>query len=79
VFSNESEPAASVYPTGGWRLPLPRFARVVVTERPDPRGDSGQRVDVRIRVPLLGEVFRYAGTFTYRVEAGNGGNGGSHP
>lgn len=47
----------------GRRIPLPRVARVTVHERAQ---DAGQHVDVRIRVPLLGEVFRYAGAFTYR-------------
>ncbi|MET0304463.1 MAG: DUF4166 domain-containing protein [Microbacteriaceae bacterium] len=44
------------------RVPLPRIARVTLTERTD--GDR-QRVDVRIHLPLLGEVFVYRGTFTY--------------
>jgi uncharacterized protein DUF4166 len=30
-------------------------------------GDGRQRVDVRMTAPVLGEVFRYAGTFTYAV------------
>lgn len=57
------------------RVPLGRLAEVTVIERAAParaggEGDTAadaprQAVDVRIRVPLLGEVFRYAGTFTY--------------
>ncbi|MDY0908921.1 DUF4166 domain-containing protein [Microbacterium sp. CFBP9034] len=47
----------------GLRVPLPHFATVVVCERSD---GLSQRVDVRISVPVVGEVFRYAGTFSYR-------------
>jgi len=44
------------------RLPLPHWARVTIEER----WTGGlQDVDVRIRMPLLGEVFRYAGSFTF--------------
>jgi hypothetical protein len=46
------------------RIPLPALlsARVHLTESRD--GDR-QRVDVRMRHPLLGEIFSYAGTFEY--------------
>lgn len=47
---------------GSVTVPLPPFARVTVDERAE--GDR-QRVDVRVRSPLVGEIFRYAGTFTY--------------
>lgn len=47
------------------RVPLPHLARVTVDET---ASGTRQRVDVRIRVPVLGEVFRYAGEFSYRVE-----------
>ena len=47
---------------GSLTLRLPPFAQVTVDERAD--GDR-QRVDVRVRTPLVGEIFRYAGTFTY--------------
>jgi hypothetical protein len=49
------------------RLPLPALlsARVTLDER---WVDGMQRVDVRLRHPLLGEVFRYSGTFTYGYE-----------
>jgi hypothetical protein len=52
----------------GLRLPLPELlsARVELTEAW--AGDR-QRVDVRMRHPLLGEIFSYAGTFAYRYEA----------
>ena len=43
-------------------LPLPTFAGVTVDECAD---SDGQRVDVRVRSPLIGEIFRYTGTFTY--------------
>ncbi|WP_411698665.1 DUF4166 domain-containing protein [Conyzicola sp.] len=51
----------------GLRLPLPALlsARVVLNES---RADGRQRVDVRMRHPLVGEIFRYAGTFTYAHE-----------
>ena len=51
----------------GLRLPLPALlsARVALTEAW--AGDT-QRVDVRLRHPLLGEIFSYAGTFSYRYE-----------
>ncbi|WP_413353545.1 DUF4166 domain-containing protein [Microbacterium sp. 1P06AB] len=49
------------------RVPVPPLAHVEVRENADP-GDSGrQRVDVRLRMPLLGEVFRYTGSFAYRI------------
>ncbi|MET0735379.1 MAG: DUF4166 domain-containing protein [Microbacterium sp.] len=44
------------------RIPLPRVARVTVDERATA---AGQHVDVRLRSPLIGEFFRYSGTFTY--------------
>lgn len=51
---------------GPLRIPLPRVARVTLVERA--AGDR-QHVDVRITAPVLGEVFRYAGTFGYRVSS----------
>lgn len=54
------------------RIPLPPLARVEVRERDDPRAPEGQLVDVRLRMPVLGEVFRYRGAFSYRiVDAGD--------
>ena len=47
------------------RVPLPRIAVMQLDERTDPADPSRQRVDVRITAPLLGEVFRYTGSFTY--------------
>jgi hypothetical protein len=51
----------------GLRLPLPALlsARVLLHES---REDGRQRVDVRMRHPLFGEIFRYAGTFAYAYE-----------
>jgi hypothetical protein len=51
----------------GLRLPVPAMlsARVELVES---WSETGQRVDVRMLHPLLGEVFRYAGGFTYRHE-----------
>lgn len=46
-------------------VPLPRVAKLTLDERTDRVDASRQRVDVRINAPLLGEVFRYAGSFSY--------------
>ena len=47
----------------GARMRLPRFAAVTVSES---WLDGSQHVDVRLRSPLLGEWFRYSGSFSYR-------------
>ncbi len=54
----------------GARIPLPRFATVTVAESwvSEPGSVGRQHVDVRLRSPVLGEWFRYAGTFSYRYE-----------
>jgi hypothetical protein len=49
---------------GPLRLRIPRLVTVRLEERV--AGDR-QRVDVRLTAPLLGEVFRYAGEFDYRL------------
>lgn len=54
---------------GRLRVPLPPLARVVVDER---MVAGRQRVDARVQVTGLGEVFRYTGTFAYRIVAGAG-------
>jgi hypothetical protein len=46
----------------GVRLRIPQLATVTVAES---WADDRQHVDVRLRSPLLGEWFRYAGSFTY--------------
>ena len=46
----------------GARVRIPQFARVTVSES---WIDGHQHVDVRLRTPLLGDWFRYAGSFTY--------------
>jgi hypothetical protein len=48
---------------GPLRIPLPRVASVTVDES---WSDGAQHVDVRLRSPLIGEWFRYAGSFAYR-------------
>lgn len=50
-----------------WRLrvPLPRIVRLSLIEEAIPGGV--QHVDVRMRAPLLGEIYGYTGTFTYEV------------
>lgn len=50
---------------GRARIPLPPFATVTVDES---WADGFQHVDVRLRSPLLGEWFRYSGSFTYGYE-----------
>ncbi|MDJ1113663.1 hypothetical protein [Microbacterium dauci] len=53
---------------GGMPLSSTRLARVTVDELADDgEVPSGQRVDVRVRMPVLGEVFRYSGAVTYRI------------
>jgi hypothetical protein len=49
----------------GVRVRIPQLAIVTVDES---WFDGHQHVDVRLRSPLLGEWFRYAGSFTYRYE-----------
>lgn len=45
-------------------MPLPQFARVIVVESvAGPAARQRRRIDVRLRSPLLGEWFRYAGEF----------------
>jgi hypothetical protein len=51
---------------GRLRVPLPRVATVRLVERAG--ADGTQQVEVRLRMPLLGEVFGYAGSFRYAVE-----------
>jgi hypothetical protein len=51
---------------GGARIRLPGLATVTVAES---WADGRQHVDVRLRSPLIGEWFRYAGSFSYRYEA----------
>jgi hypothetical protein len=48
------------------RIPLPRFATVTVDEV---WREGCQHVDVRLRMPLLGDVFGYTGSFTYAAPA----------
>jgi hypothetical protein len=48
---------------GSVRFRMPGLARVSLAETAT--GDGRQRVDVRITAPVLGEVFRYTGEFTY--------------
>jgi hypothetical protein len=47
---------------GPLRVRMPGLVRVTLTE--SAAGDR-QRVDVRMTAPVLGEVFRYVGEFTY--------------
>jgi hypothetical protein len=49
---------------GPLRVRMPGLVRVSLTES---GRDGGQHVDVRMTAPVLGEVFRYAGSFTYTL------------
>jgi len=49
---------------GPIRVRMPGLVRVTLAETVQ---DGRQHVDVRITAPVLGEIFRYAGTFTYTV------------
>ena len=49
---------------GPVRMRMPALVRVTLAETARP---AGQHVDVRLTAPLLGEVFRYTGSFTYEL------------
>jgi len=51
---------------GRLRVRVPAIVTVTLTEQAE--GDH-QRVDVRMTAPVLGEVFRYAGTFDYAISS----------
>jgi hypothetical protein len=51
----------------GLRVRIPQLATVTVSES---WGGDHQHVDVRLHTPLLGDWFRYAGSFTYNYEVG---------
>ncbi|MGK3953304.1 DUF4166 domain-containing protein [Microbacterium sp. I2] len=57
----------------GIRLPLPRLATVHLEERIDSADAARQHVNVRITAPLVGEIFRYVGDFTYEVRPATAG------
>ena len=48
------------------RIRIPALATVTVDES---WSDGAQHVDVRLRTPLLGDWFRYAGHFTFSYES----------
>lgn len=52
---------------GRIRIPLPPAATMTLDERANPTDPTRQHVDVRITSPIVGEVFRYTGTFTYNL------------
>ena len=53
---------------GRARIPLPPLVTLHLRESIDHVVPSRQHVDVRLTAPLIGEVFRYTGTFTYEVD-----------
>lgn len=52
---------------GGVRMPLPLAPRIHLVER---RDGERQRVEFTMTAPLIGRLYGYAGTFTYRIEKG---------
>jgi hypothetical protein len=52
---------------GRRRIPLPPLATMRLREHIEETETARQQVDVRIDAPLLGEVFRYTGSFVYTV------------
>lgn len=57
---------------GPLRLRMPGLVRVTLAES---ARDGIQHVDVLMTAPVLGEVFRYAGTFTYAVSSSDRSSG----
>ena len=51
----------------GMRVRIPQLATVAVSES---WAGEHQHVDVRLHTPLLGDWFRYAGSFSYEYRAG---------
>ncbi|PPG40542.1 DUF4166 domain-containing protein [Pseudoclavibacter sp. RFBA6] len=49
------------------RVPLPGVVTMTLDERAHPDGSGRQCVDVRLRSPIIGDVFRYVGEFEYSV------------
>jgi hypothetical protein len=56
---------------GRARIPIPSLATMRLQERSEE--GAGQHVDVRIDMPVLGEVFRYTGSFSYSIRPAAGG------
>lgn len=52
---------------GRVRIPLPPLATMRLREHVEDADTTRQHVDVRIDAPVLGELFRYTGSFTYAV------------
>ncbi|WP_309708888.1 DUF4166 domain-containing protein [Pseudolysinimonas sp.] len=50
---------------GGVRIPIPFAPRILLVER---RHADRQRVEFSMSAPLVGEIYGYAGTFSYRIE-----------
>lgn len=51
----------------GLRMPLPPLVRIVLHECATSRECGTQRVDMRVTVPILGEIYGYRGTFNYAL------------
>jgi hypothetical protein len=53
---------------GRWmRVPRPLAPRVSLTESRD-RDDARQHVSVSLALPIIGKIYEYSGSFTYRIE-----------
>lgn len=65
--AREVRGADTASPTRHLRIPVPRIVTMTLDERAHPEGDGRQCVDVRLRAPLLGDVFRYLGEFEYGI------------
>ncbi|RUR01715.1 DUF4166 domain-containing protein [Labedella endophytica] len=57
---------------GRVRIPLPPLATMHLREHIGEAETARQQVDVRIDAPILGEVFRYTGSFVYSVGPATG-------
>jgi hypothetical protein len=57
---------------GPLRVRMPGLVRVTLAET---ARDGRQHVDVRMTAPVLGEVFRYAGSFSYAVSSSDRNSG----
>lgn len=53
----------------GWRVRLPRLIAPVVRLRESAEKQAGvQRVELTVDAPLIGRLYEYSGTFTFRIE-----------
>ena len=53
----------------GLRMPLPPLVRLLIREQALAGGEAAQHVDVRMKAPIVGEIYGYRGTFAYALRA----------